>query len=133
MFTDRGGRLDMELVYSRNEINSLRKAESSFRSTVLMDSNYQSTFSTFFDILSNHLLKKLPNAKQWESFEAAKLQRQANRSTVAELESTRAAQPKNFIFVSRWRANGSLESETDPRLASIVATRCRRLQTRFRP
>lgn len=72
MFTDRGGRLDMEPVYIRNEINSLRKAESSFRSTVLMDSNYQSTFGTFSNVLSNHLPQRIAQRKTVGMFGSSK-------------------------------------------------------------
>jgi hypothetical protein len=49
MVTDRGGRLAMDLVYGRNEISSLRTAESSFGSIVLVGSYCQSMFSTFFE------------------------------------------------------------------------------------
>jgi hypothetical protein len=82
----------MEQVCRRNEISSLCTAESSFGSIVLVGSYCQSTFSTFFDVLSHHLPQKLPDAKRWELLEAAKLQRQANRSTIAESESTRSMQ-----------------------------------------
>ncbi len=60
MVTDRGGRLAVESVCCRNEISSLPAAESSFGSIVLVGSYYQTTFGTFFDVLSHHLPKFCP-------------------------------------------------------------------------
>jgi hypothetical protein len=60
MVTDRGGRLAMESVSCWNEISSLRAAESSFGSIVLVGSYYQTTFGAFFDVLSHHLPKFCP-------------------------------------------------------------------------
>jgi len=63
MVTDRGGRLATESVCCRNEISSLRTAESSFDSIVLVGFYAKSTFGTFFDVLSHHLPKFCPANK----------------------------------------------------------------------
>jgi len=63
MVTDRGGRLAVESVYCRNEINLLRTAESSFGSIALVGSYCQSTLSAFFDVLSHHLPQKIAQRK----------------------------------------------------------------------
>ena len=80
MVTDRGGRLAVESVYCRNEISSLRTGESSFGSIVLVGSYYQSTFSTFFDVVSHHLPNFVQRNSLWTFSEACKSQRQGNRS-----------------------------------------------------
>jgi hypothetical protein len=81
MVTDRGGRLAMEPVCRQNEISSLRTAESSFGSIALVGSNYQSTFSTFFDVLSHHLPPKI--AQKQNAGNSWKQQNYKDKQTVA--------------------------------------------------
>src|ERR1700756_2622396 len=82
MVTDRGGRLGMESVCRRNEISSLRPAESSFGSIALVGSYYQSTSSTFFDVLSHHLPKFYPGPTEitLNIFGSMQISRQRNAS-----------------------------------------------------
>ena len=83
MATDRGGRLAVEPVYCRNEISSLGTAESSFGSIVLVGSNCQSTFGTFFEVLSYHLLQEI--AQKRNAGNSWKQQKCTDRQTVAQV------------------------------------------------
>jgi len=82
MVTDRGGRLALESVCCRKEISSLRTTESSFGSIALVGSYYQSTFSTFFDVLSHHLPKSCPGPTEitLNIFGSMQIARQENAS-----------------------------------------------------
>jgi len=118
MVTDRGGRLALESVYCRKEISSLRTAESSFGSIALVGSYYQSTFSTFFNVLSHHLPKFCPGSTEitLNIFGSMQIARQENASIrvyssqIARLQSigfdpVRLKKRQNTGFASAGQAN----------------------------